>query len=476
MVQGNKNIGFSTYVGNNVIIKDEAGPILGTDAASPLAETTVTNLAAFDYVPWGEDNLEPIRLAQEIADCGILNSIIESQSRLSLGKGVLWAYTTFDKNGSLVIDNIPALPELDEFMEENNHVFHELALMQDLIGFKHGAIRFVLNKARNKIALFQRDDITELRYQKMNDLGIVENAYLCAEWDKVPSINDKRVLTVPLLNPNGPLADLRDRVDGGKDVTFMTTYKNPAWRRKYYPCGDWVANRHWMKISKQIPKMKEAMFNHNFRPRYLVTIYERFWENRFSEDASGKAWEDYTDSERDTARQKVYDDIDKHLAGVDNHGKAIFVDGYFDSITGKAYSEIEIKAIEDQIKEGDMLPDSAAANSEIAFGMKYNPAIIGASLPSGPYTNSQGGSNVRESVTVQILIHEPERQMICNWYNLVKKFNGWDTTYKRDGFSLTPVIPTTILTTLDTGKGTSQGVNGGQPAQPGNSSPANPPA
>lgn len=459
MVEYRNGIGY----GKHAVIYDQS-LLPAAPAAKPIEETTILTLSAFAYVPWGPQNTDPIKMVEDIEGCDILNSIVNSQARLALGQGVLWGYTRRDKDGSLIVDDIPVIPEIDDFMEENNHYFQEHGWMKDLIGFNHQVMRFVLNKGKDKIVLFQRDDITELRYEKMNNMGIPENVYLCAQWEKAPTLSDPRVLKFPLLNPNYPLTDLRDKAPSASE--FVMTNKAPTWHKKYYPRGDWQSSQDWIDINKKIPKMKAAMFTHNFRPRYQVTILQQFWENRYENDVNGKSWQDYTDAEKDAIRQSVYDDIDKHLGGVENHGKAVFVDGYYDQATGKTYSEIEIKPIDDAIKEGNMLPDSAAANSQIAFGMKYNPAIIGASLPSGPYTNAQGGSNVRESVTVQILIHEPERQMICRNYNLVKRFNGWDKTYPKPNLKLEPIIPTTILTTLDTGSGTSSGFNNGQPQNP----------
>jgi hypothetical protein len=64
-------------------------------------------------------------------------------------------------------------------------------------------------------------------------------------------------------------------------------------------------------------------------------------------------------------------------------------------------------------------------------------------------------------------MHEPERKNILRLYNLIKKYNGWDEQYKKTGLKLEPIIPATILTTLDTGAGTKPVMLGGnQPGEP----------
>jgi len=456
---------------NAVIVDKSVSAPKGTPTAetnSPIQQTTTKDYTVQPYMPWGIDNKMPLTMLQSLEGCGILNSIVKGQARMATGGGVQWAYTRKDKKGQTIVEDIPVISELDEFMEDNNHFWQEWAWMEDLKGYSHGATRFVLNNEQSpKIASFKRDDITELRYGKMDKAGVIDKIFLCAEWDKVYSSKDERIIEVPLINADQPIKSLQDFAKAGKKQLAFT-FKGPTWNKKYYPIGAWQTVQDWINIERKIPKMKDAMFDHNFRPRYQVTIFERFWENRFNGDGNETNWGDYTDKQKEDKRQAVYDDIDDHLAGVDNHGKAIYVSGWVDEATGKTYSEIEIKPIDDLIKEGDMLPESATAISVIAFAMMYNPAIIGASLPSGPYTNSQGGSNVRESVTVQILIHEPERQLVLRNYNIIKRFNEWDKSYVKPGLKLEPIMPTTILTTLDTGGGTKPAIPGGAPAKEGN--------
>lgn len=444
-----------------------AAPV--TEQTLPIQQTALKNYAAMGYMPWGDSNALPITMLKSLEGCGILNSIVKSQSRLALGDGVLWAYTRKDITGKTIVEEIVDEAEILEFMEDNNHYMNEWSWMEDLIGFNHGVMRMVFNsEKKRKIVSFRRDDITELRYEPMDDSGIINNIFLNADWARIQDIKDSLVLKVPLVNPNYPIKSLENYA-GSNINQVALTFKTSTWAKKYYPLARWQPSQDWINIDMKIPRMKDQMFEHNFRPRYQVTIFEQFWEKRFDGDGATTNWADYTDAEREALRQKVYDDIDAHLAGVDNHGKAIYVGGWLDQASGKTFSEIEIKAIDDLIKEGEMLPESATATSEIAFGMMYNPAIIGASLPSGPYTNSQGGSNVRESVTVQILIHEPERQLICRNYNIIKRFNEWDKTYAKPKLQLEPIMPTTILTTLDTGGGTAPAIPGAsidKPAAP----------
>lgn len=473
MVISKYGIGYGTKSGYMFFDVAAMNGDMTPDPARPIENTTKeeTSSQSKDFIPWGNDNKLPLQLLKSIETCGVLEGIIDSQSRFALGEGVLWAYVRRDKGGKMIVEEIADIPEITEFMEENNHYYNEYAWMRDQIGMANGMVRFMLNNERSAIATYQRDDITEMRYQVMQmegeRKGSIDNVFLCAQWDKITDVNDKSVVKVRLLDEKSPLSHLRELKEKTKEVEFALTFKKPGWNKKYYPLPHWYAAKKWVDIAEKIPVMKAAMYEHNFRPRYMVVIYEQFWDSRFQGDEEGntKSWAEYTDEEREAKRQEVYDEIDQHLTGAENHGKALFVGGWIDPATGNKFSEIEITPIDDFIKEGAMLPDSAAANSEIAFSMRYNPAILGASLPSGPYTNSQGGSNVREAASLQIITLEPERMAIRRVYNIIKKFNGWDQKHAKPGLNLEPVMMNTILTTLDTGAGSKSVMLG---ADPGN--------
>ena len=459
-----------------VFMDMSAGSSLVASAAKDISpiipDEKLSNLTPWS--PWGRDNKLPIQMADDIESCGILNSIIDGKARFAICNGIMPALVRYDEKGQMQIEKIILDSEIDDFLEENNHFFQSMGWMKDMCGFGNGVGRIMLNGARNKIALFQRDDITEMRYQKMNNSGVIENIFLSAAWNLVgTNPNDNRIKKIRHLNPSSPLKDLRNLVESTKINEFAMTFKYPGWNRKYYSMPLWYAAKKWVDIAKGVPEMKAQMFANNVRPKYMVIISEKYWDKVITVE-EGKDIHDYSDKEINQKKQLIYDEIDTYLAGNVNAYKTVFCDGYTDP-QGVMHPEIEIKPIEDPTKDGELLPDSAAANSEIAFAMLFNPAIIGANMPSGPYTNSQGGSNVREATLIQVIIHELERQHIRSFFNVIKKFNGWDKKHGVEGQSkLEFLIPATIPTTLDTGSnvkpmvtGVSPTTNTNQPSEDG---------
>lgn len=410
----------------------------------------------FDYgvlpwSPWGSNNLLPKEMVADIKSCGVLNAIVEGKSRFAVCQGMLPAIVKIDNNGQRIIEKILDGTEVNDFLDANNSFFNVFGWIKDYIAFSRMMARIVVTKKGDQIGILQRDDISEIRLSKKDQQSRINYAWHSAQWEKVRGETDDYLFKIPLLNPRNPYQDLVNRIQGGvKNREFNVMVSHPGWDEQYYPMPLWYAALKWVKIAQGIPEMKAVLFENNMRVKQLVIIYDSFWTEAF-----GDEWTDYTDEQKQEKRQRVYKDIDDFLVGSKNAYKSVFTAGYRDT-DGKTYANIEFKPIEDTTKDGELLPDSAAANSEIAIAMLWNNAMTGGNQKAGQYSGNEGGSNVREASLMQTIIHEVERQGIRNIMNVVKLYNGWNKTYPGLDF----IIPATILTTLDTGAGTKQAVTG----------------
>lgn len=438
----------------------------GDPGSAPAPARDIENTVKFDplqvqpFAIWGDDNLLPQQLTLDIETCGILNAIIDMKARFALCNGILPAACRYNQNGEVEIVNIINDGEIKEFLDRNNMYFNSFAWLKDFMGFRNGVARYMLNKGRDKIATMQRDDVTEMRYQLMDQVtGDISNIYLSASWDRIGKTigtdNKQYLRTINLLDPRKPVADLEEKMKSTSEVEFAMTFRHPAWGKKYYSMPLWYAARKWVRIAQRVPEFKEAIFKHAIQPQYMVLINKNFWTNYFSQPRDGKKKNisEYSAQELEDLKNNFYDSIDKYLTGSENAGKAIFSE--FDySTDGKMMQDIEIKVIDNNMPEGQYLPESAVANSEIAFAEMFNPSIIGSNLPTGPYTNSQGGSNVREGILMQVIMHEFERKVLQQIMSVPKYINGWAKDYQTKDTFFEFIIPATIPTTLDTGAST----------------------
>jgi len=403
------------------------------------------------WARWGQDNLLPVQMVKDIENCGVLMSAIDGKARFGLGKGIKpFRLLETKANGEEVLEPINN-PEIEDWLEESNMFMQCFGLLKDIIGFANYHVRIKFNNAGDKIGLMIRDDVTEMRYEKKDKLGRINRTFLAADWTKANKENDNTLLNFPLLPEIGTASYLMSMdPKQRKAKEFAITGRLPGWNRHYYSMPTWYAAKKWVDIAKNVPTMKATMFKNNIRIKYLVTIYDSYWARVF-----GDEWHGFDVATREQKMSEVYDAIDNYLVGNENAYKSIFNSGTFDPYSKTLISDIKIEPIEDSTKAGELLPDSAAANSEILFALMMNPALMGADTPGGPYSGGAGsGSNIREAALVQVMIQEFERQQISRILNIVKKVNKWpeDIVWR---------FPGLVLTTLDTGKSTKEVTTGG---------------
>jgi len=415
-------------------------------------EPSLVNLSNTPWASWGTSNTHPIILKDLIDNCGELQAIIKSKATFAINRGVLPVQGKYNEKGEFVITKVIDDEEIEDFIEGSDMYDTLYSIAKDKYGFGNFAGRFILNLERTQIARIRRDDITEMRYARLNDKNIVDTLYLCSEWDRVLAVDDKRILNFPLINNRDALRSLQNIVENTKGFEIAFTGREPDWNTKYYSDPDWYAARDWVNINIGVPKMKAAMYENNMRPKFIVKIHDSFWSKYVYIDETTGNPRDFTIEEQRQLREAWFTSVDAYLAGSKNAYKSIWTEFFTDPALNKEVCYIQIEPIEDKSIDGELLKDSSTSGSMIAFAMGWNPAINGGSLPSGPYTNSQGGSNVRESTLLQVMMAEPERRQLIRILNIVAKFNGWTKRY--EGFKW--VISSTIPTTLDTGGSSKQ--------------------
>jgi hypothetical protein len=247
---------------------------------------------------------------------------------------------------------------------------------------------------------------------------------------------------------------LYDLVERSSGYEYAIINRNMRNGRQYYPPPLWYSAKNWVDIAKSVPKMKTALFNNQMTIKYLVTISMNYWKRIHQK------WDTYTPEKRQEVIDKKLDEIDKYLTGNENQYKSIFANSYIDPVTKQEVADIKIDVLDDKVKDGKLLPDSAAANSEILFALNVNPALFGAGQPEGAYSNNAGGSNIREAFMMQLMLLEWERRQNARLFNVVKKYNGWSERLESETKRLVFRYPSGLLTTLDTGKSTKPEVMG----------------
>ena len=394
---------------------------------------------------WGEDNAAPIQMMDDIKHTSVLSGSLHMKTRMAVGKGIApYLQTGSDINTGVeslepVTDN-----EILDWFEINKSYESSYKAIYNVLGYGWSTTQLMLNMNRDYINRIKVPDVVTARLEKKNKkTGIIENLYLCSNWQGKLAFNNDFMRIVPVLEEDYELADLQCRNSGSE---FVMLHRPLTDGFQYYPPALWQSANLWVKISRSIPLIKDAINKNQMSIKYVILIHDQYWKRNY------KGWDNkLTQEEREAIVKKKHTEINNWLTGKQNAGKTIVAGKYIDEMTKEQISEIEIIVLDDKFKEGKMLPDGAAADKQILFASLFNPTIMGSNLLGDGASGGAGsGSDIRESFLVALMQMEPERQMTYNVYNLVKRFNNW-TRIESPGKRLVFRHDTSVLTTLDTG-------------------------
>lgn len=420
-----------------------------------------------EWSPWGDNNDEPVKIKDDILNCGVLSAAVETEARLSMGRGVD-AYLLWDKtpDGTEELTWVSD-PEINDFLEANNSFQHGYGNIYNMVGYGWGSTQLLLNRKGDKINKIKNLDVFKSRLQKMDaKTGDINNIYLCSDWEFAPTtVDNDKVKSIPLLIEGYELQQLnsyKESNSGPKELAMLHRILKSG--SNYYPIPLHRSAKAWVAITRSVPSIKNAINKNQMITKYLIIVSETYFKRIH------KKWLSYTPEEKQKHINAKYDEVNNFLVGEEKAGKTIMAGKYYDPISEEMVDDITITVLDDKMKDGKMLPDSAAADKQILFSMFFNPAIWGGNLLGDGASGGAGsGSDIREATTVLLNLLHPERQNNLSVYNIIKKFNGWSERLEKpttkismtggaQGITRTPRLVfrygNAILTTLDAGKST----------------------
>ena len=315
--------------------------------------------------------------------------------------------------------------------------------LRDFLKVGCSAVQLVPNAAGNSIIGLNTINSEHFRFTEPSDALGSQNCVVSGSWDLSPS----SYTVLPLLNDYSPenhaeLLRFMGKLKQGMVYPVRDSWSNddiygePIWWPAY------VAG--WVDIAHLVPQFLKKAYKNQTTWKWHVQIPYSYWDKKFPAA-------DFKNNPelRKAAINKYMDEIERNLLGAQNAEKPIFTNYAVNEMNGRIEEEWKITPLSNKYSAGqENLVTSAAANSEILFALMVNPNVLGAGMPGGSYAGNQGGSNIREAFLVNIANSWIDRQNLLDPLQLYLQLNGVP-----DDVQLR--YRNTILTTLDTGAGTS---------------------
>jgi hypothetical protein len=396
---------------------------------------------SYTLSPWGMANDFPVKALDIIARTGVLNTGLKFIRNFTLGQGIFPTRVTGYNDSGDEILQIVNDPKITSFLEGRIVRRYMANAFRDYFKLGIAFAELIPNPDGSAMAGISTINGQHCRLTQAEN-GVIKNCIVHGNWPD-PPVDPFKV--IPVLDNYDPLADLVNRRISGKTAgkSFVYLIRDEWGNEDYYPLPAWYSayRAGWIDIANQVPAFLKKAYANQITWLWHVKIPYAYWDKRYPKSIHKD------EVARMAMIQKDMDEIEGSLTGTANANKAIF-SHYAANASGKPEEMWMIEPLDNKHKEGDKLVTSAAANSEILFSLMLNPNVLGAGMPGGTYAGNQGGSNIREAFLVNIANAWLDRQNILDPIEAYLAFNGVKDVQLR--------FRNTILTTLDTGTGTTK--------------------
>jgi len=364
----------------------------------------------------GVDDNQPQDLFDDVKSVGVLARGLLARRNLHYGKGLV-PYKLSVTEGNELQRELHYTHELLSFMRANNASVRQAELVRQLEHYSQVYVEIILNINRTRVVSFKPIDYRFVRLAHIDpNAGRPLFAYISADFVDQYAANDN-VVAVPTLDMDRPLEHLK----AAKSNKFIAVFRYEDGDLTY-PTPTWNALRvsKWLDNVKNIPTIKDAIYNNQLTLKYHIQVSDIYLKERFPKWDSLK-----TEQEREEKLKTLLDEIDKHLKGAKNSGKSIISLFNYDEITHKEIEGVKITPIKQELADGMFNMDTADGNSQILFTVGLNPAILGHGVPGGKEL-SGSGSDIREAMLAHLAQLGPERVVSTNLWRIISDFNGWE--------------------------------------------------
>ncbi|GAB3743087.1 hypothetical protein GCM10027594_22400 [Hymenobacter agri] len=381
-----------------------------------------------DVIPWGEDNLFPQAVIKDIEKNTVLPSVLERKTSMMYGGGIVYGIITGVNQDGAKIFEAQQIEEIDDFLEGSNVARYAFEALHDVNTFSNAFPELIVSKNRQKIVGLSTQEAPWTRYLKPKAGGLPTHVVLNANWDNGGTATDDYAVQVPILDPYyDAVGALRARTDGFK---FIYPLSIPSPDKALYQLASWNAVRRsgWLEVAAAIPEFKKSLFKNQLSVKYLVSIHSAYWEWKYGD------WEGLSQEEKVRLINDELTAFDNVMSGTNGAGKTVMTTTILDKRTNQEVEAFKITAIDDKLKDGLYIEDSAEASSHIYTAVGVAPSLMGVSPGKGMGDGAGGGSEPRVLFNNFVSTAQFHLDLVLEPLNLIARYNNWTVNGKRIRF------------------------------------------
>jgi len=440
---------------------------------------------ALEVAFWGEDNRFPQNIEAQMAYCGIGKTALKRKSQELWGGGIIpGKIIDYKDGGSTEVFqplNRQQYKPIYSFIEARSFYRFYLEFLQDWAWFGNCFPEMLLSQDAKTITGFVHQESCDSRYRQMNEDGEINTVYLSKLWgaasgqfskfdptkrihglfenpSKLLELDNKFLKALDCIDMYDPVNSLKEigiqqvekkDLDGFKSAILPVNY--PSVNKTYYQVPSWDGARlaGWVEIASKTPELIKLMYKKAYTIKHHIQVPESYMGKRVGDEK----WDSMSADEQRRERTKVLREMDEFLTSSENAYKSFVSFFDVDPITKAEYGLVKINSIEDKVNLDREMLTQSAADLQILIAMQVHPTMMGAGT-IGTGQQRSGGSDIREASLIINAGLNLERQVLLEPLYLVRDYNRLVGSMSEWEEDIVFRIQDTILTTLDTGKGT----------------------
>lgn len=363
--------------------------------------------------PWGTDNLKPMRWIKLLSESNIAPQLLQTKVDFACGERVFTYIEELKRDevsDELKVVRIPyETPELKRWLYRNK--IQETIRKRATDYYFSGNCMSTLVPARDPerfgIVFIDHLDSMFARAECINNnRRPIEHYYICDDWQH------------PYYDPNNKAKNNVVRYKAWQERDPLK-YKRSVQHSKiywpgqlYYGVQPWHAAENWIGFANKIPVWMDSNITNSYNIKYHIEYPDYYFDY----------CKDWDDDKRKAEEDRVFDQMDRWLAGEKNVSKTFFSRTIKDRMTGNMLSGWKISPIKNDLQDKAWLDNYKTSQGAMTSGWGINPAL--ADIPSeGKFATS--GSELRIAYQIHIALKvQAARAIMFEPYEKAYKVNN----------------------------------------------------
>jgi hypothetical protein len=382
----------------------------------PLTPKKTETLQQDKVALWGDDNQFPNIWEAQVEANDILIDAVEKEIDRIYAGGIEVGYEEVVDGERHFVSWIS--PEIEDWL---HHPITENAYEQtirDYVIHRLPAPELIFDSAKIRCLHISGQKAQNLRWQIQNESGVVENAYINANWHLSRRSDSPDSITVPVIDP----------LIHGIEVIRKEKYTNYIYRtpiatgRTYYPLTPAYAavTSHSVEIYSLTNETLKSIIKNQMTVKYHIEVDRSYFEEKYKEK-----WTKSKPDERNAIIKEELEIFNKMLHGTLAAGRNVMTIKEINhkiGANGTEYSLWKITELKGNVFDKSYIELLSEVRGNIQRAVGIDPTLQG-STKSGMGAGS--GSDKREAFNIKMNTATRHVTNIQSPFYWAMRFNGW---------------------------------------------------